>query len=358
MGYNNDKLYMPKIICITLLINLSFINCLFPRLSYANKELSKFKINLDLSVRERYTEILKFYKDKIQVYAYVTSSLYPINYLVSKIPENLINTKYQDPEWIDYVKLVSEIAEISLSDAFMLSVTYDMGCTSTVIQNAKNNIFMGRNLDFTTYFVISHLMFEVEYYRNGVLHYTGIELAGFRGAINAVKKGKFSASINLRRDSSQYRINNLYRIYSGLMSPNFNLMKVMDKAESFEEAVEMLSHNKLSSSVFYVVSGVKKNEGAVISRNHDSIHRIDRLDVDNGIWFLVICNTDYEKEESITDTRRAPAEKNIEKIGRDNINYENLFNNVMSIYPSNNLITSYTTIQNAKGYFNTTLWLP
>lgn len=331
---------------------------ILPRLTYDTKEIPKYSINLDLPVKERYKNILISYKDKVKVYAKVTTFA-PLAYIISKVGKSLLNPAVQDPEWVQYIEAVAEFCDIPLSQAVMLSVTYDMACTSAIIQDNKDNIFMGRNLDFGTYFVISHLMIEVDYYRNGNYLYTGVELVGFRGAINAIKPGKFATSLNLRR-SYNYKLGNLYRVYQGKLTPNFNLMKVMEKADSYEEALNLLSKTELSAPVFYGLSGIHKNEGAIISREYDGIYRIDSLDVDNGKWFLVVCNTDLDKDEPETNFRRVPTEENISGIGRDKINFKNLFSDVMSVYPTNNIITAYTTIQSSqgKGFFNTTIWMP
>ena len=358
------KLILIVLITFTTLTN--FTTCLLPRLSYSPSTLPSYKINLDLPVRERYKEIFTAYKFKIKKYALFTK-ITPLAYVMSNFGYLLVNKQKQDPEWIDYIYAVAEFGEISLSEAIMLSVTYDMACTSVVIQDKNNNIFMGRNLDFGTYFVIAHLMFDAEYYKNDKLLYKGVELIGFRGAINAVKPGKFSVSLNLRW--GQYRFQNLLRVYQGYPTPNYNLMKVMIAANTYEEAVHMLKFNEISAPVFYTIAGTQKNEGMIISRQSNGIYRLDKLDVDNGIWFLVVTNTDLDKEESPDDYRRKPAEEKIKNIGRDSIDYQSLFTGVLSQYPNNNLVTAYTSIQapiavktvsqsESVEYFNTTLWLP
>jgi hypothetical protein len=350
-------LLIRRIIFIFAFFYFSTNYPLYQRLSNESKQLPVFKINLDLPIKDRYKEILQIYTDKIKVYAAVTSLL-PFPFLTKRFFHFMINKQTQDPDWYEYIEAVSEITGISLNDAVMLSVTYDIACTSVIIQSDNNKIFMGRNLDFGTYFVITHLMYESEYYKNNILLYKGVGLAGFRGGINGMKPGKFSVSLNLRK-SNEYRFGSLYRIYEGKLTPNFNLMKVLEKADSYEEALEMLKNNKLSSSVYYSLAGVNKNEGVIISRNYDSIYHIDKLDVNSGKWYLVVTNTDLDKEEIKGEERRCPTQENILKIGKENINYENLFSEVMSVYPTNNLITAYTTIQSAQdNYFNTTLWLP
>lgn len=360
MSFIINGLFQSKVFKFTLLILILLLQQsfgFFQRMAYNTAKLPRFKIELSLPVKERYGFILSTYKEKIRTINFVTQ-IGLLSYPVSRFGSYLVNKYSQDPEWLGYIQAVSEICGISLSEAFMLSVTYDMGCTTVIVQDNKGEIYMGRNLDFVTYYVIAHCMFEVEYYRNDKYVYTGIEQAGFRGAINAIKPGKFSAAINLRR--KHYRLNNLYRIYAGYTTPNYRLMQVMEKADSYEEALHMIKNSKLSASVYYALSGIKKNEGAIISLNNDSVHDIHYLDVDKGFWFLVITNTDLDKHERPDFQRRKPTAEKLTKIGPNEINYQNLYEHVMAVYPANNIITIYTTIQSPKdtGYFNTTLWLP
>jgi acid ceramidase len=327
------------------------------KVSEDTKKLPIFQFNLNLPIKERYKQLLLTFKDKVKTYSFVTSIL-PTGYLVSKFGSYLLNKSKQNPEWYEYIEAVRDYCEISLSEAIMLSVTYDMACTTVITQDEKGRILLGRNLDFLTYFVIAHLMYEAEYYKNGKLLYKGIGLAGFRGGINAIKPGKFSASLNLRR--AHGIMSNLYRVYQGYHTPNFHLMQVMEKAESYDEAFEMFSKTPLSAAVFYGIAGINTNEGAIISRDNDSVYDIKRLDVEKGIWYLVVTNTDFDKEEPESDQRRLPAIKNIQSIGQTSINEDNLYSKVMNIFPTNNLITCYTSIQSAQneGHFNTTLYMP
>jgi acid ceramidase len=344
---------------LIFIISLTNTSCnVLPRLSYNTTTLPTYQINLDLPIKQRYKNLLTEYKYKVQAYSKVTSYFSPLAWVVGKVGKYFFDKNRLDPDWYEYIEAVSEYCEIPISEAIMLSVTYEMACTSIVLQDKNNNILIGRNLDFETYFVIAHLMFQAEYYKNNEHIFTGVELLGFRGIINAMKPGKFSVSMNLRTGTSRFE--NLYRIYKGYPTPNHFLMKVVEQANSYEVAKLLLSTFSLSSPVYYIISGVQSNEGAIITRSSQGLYSISNLNVEKERWFLVICNTDLDHEESQDDFRRIPTEENLERIGRERITYENIFSGVLSLYPTNNLITVYSTVQSAKdeGYFNTTLWLP
>jgi hypothetical protein len=315
------------------------------RLNYMTGQLVTYKLDLDLPVRDRYKQVMIDFKDKIKTIAKVTSYI-PAYAVMSKI--GIYTVKYQEDDWIEYVLMISEYADISISESVMLSTTYELGCTSVLVRDLEGNIILGRNLDFMTYFVFSHGMYEAEYYRKGELVYKGIELAGFKGAINAVKPGKFTASLNQRK--YHYLAVNMFRISKGFRSPNYNLMKVMEDAETYEDAIRIMSETPLTAAVYYTIAGL--NQGAIITRDNTSVYSITQLE--GGKWFLVITNSDLDKPE---DDRRKPTEDKFYSLGRENVNYNSVFK-IMSEYPTNNLVTMYTSIQTPAGYFNTTTWLP
>lgn len=351
------------LITITLMtfsFNLEFYaSKILPRLNNSTFTLPVYKINLDLPVAERYSEILTKYKNDIKALSYY-SSMMPTGYLMSKISSKIIgNLHTYDKEWIDYIIAVRNNCEISLSQAIVISITYDMGCTTAIAQDQKGNILMGRNLDFGTYFINSHMNFEAHYYKEGKYLFKAVELAGFRGIINGIKENKYSVSLNLR--SKGWNYSNLFRIfYHKYYTPNFYLYKVMVEANSFSEAVKLYSENIISAPVYYSIAGINKDEGIIISRDYNKVDAIEKLNVDKGKWFIVICNTDFDKEEPAEDFRRKPAEDKLKSIGQDKITFANFYENIMSQYPNNNLLTIYTTMQTAQnnGYFNTTVWLP
>lgn len=355
------KIYLFLLSLFTILFynGANCDNLVLERLNNQTTTLPVYKINLNLPVAERYADILKKYKNHIKALSFY-SSLSPIGHLMSKISSMLLESLgKQDPEWIDYIKAVSNYAEISFSEAIMISMTYDMACTTAIAQNTKTKqIFLGRNLDFGTYFINSHMNFEAHYYKDGKYLFKAIELAGFRGIINGIKENKYSVSLNLRKKNINYI--NIYRILRGYPTPNFYLYKVMLQAESFDEASKLYSENTISAPVYYSISGIKKNEGIIISRDYNMVDAIEKLDIDNGKWFIVVCNKDLNEKDSEQDFRRVKAHDRISKIGGELINFSNLFENVMSIYPTNNILTIYTTMQTAQnnGYFNTTVWLP
>jgi len=360
INLGKSKIYTFIYFLVALMMNNAKCeHTILERLNNQTTTLPIYKINLNLPVSERYEKILIKYKNHIKALSYF-SSIKPLGYLMSKFSAIFLkNLGTQDSEWVDYIKAVSHYAEISFSEAIMISITYDMACTTTIAQNTKTGqIFMGRNLDFGTYFVNAHMNFEAHYYKDGKYLFKAIELAGFRGIINGIKENKFSVSLNLRKKNISAA--NVYRVLRGYPTPNFYLYKVMLQAESYDEAVKLYSENEISAPVYFSISGIKNNEGVIISRDHERVDAIERLDVGNGKWFIVICNKDLNVKDSEDDIRRIKAHDRLSEISGSLIDFNSLFDNVMSLFPTNNIFTIYTTLQTAQndGYFNTTVWLP
>jgi len=100
---------------------------------------------------------------------------------------------------------------------------------------------------------------------------------------------------------------------------------------------------------------MKKNEGVIITRKHNSTPEWETLDVDNGKWFLVQTNSD--RHESCV--RRDTAEKRLNNLSR-NMTYDTLLNNVMALSPNKNADTIYTSIQssrNNQAFVSSLYWL-
>jgi hypothetical protein len=79
--------------------------------------------------------------------------------------------------------------------------------------------------------------------------YKGVELAGFIGAITAVKPGKFALAPNLGRYHNRAVL--LLRINQGFRTANYNLMRVVEEAETYDKAVDVIRYPLLRLSLYY-----------------------------------------------------------------------------------------------------------
>jgi hypothetical protein len=301
-----------------------------------------YQLNLDLPVRERYTKLITDFSQAIIniARAYEQMPIY------SDFLETAGQVTKQDSDWMEYVHTVSDITGLTLAEAIMMSVTYELGCTSTIIRDANDQIVFGRNLDFKIPSQMSLGLFQAEYYREGELVYEALEVAGCFGVNTTVKTGQYALSLNLRFSDLK---TNLQRVFDGYRSPEYHIMKVMEEADTFGDAVEMLSNYPLTSYAYFTIAS--QDQGIIITRSRDGVDRVDKLEGDN--WFLVITNTDLDQPP---DVRRKAAQDRITALGQQDVSFDAVFN-ILEQPPNNNELTLSTTIQNANGYFNNTLWL-
>jgi len=113
-------------------------------------------------------------------------------------------------------------------------------------------------------------------------------------------------------------------------------------------------NTRIAAPIYYIISGVKANEGAVIERDPASVHGLYTLNSTN--WFLVQTNYDRSDPDPFHDPRRVAVENRLRKYGNQ-INETDLFNEFMTIWPTFNIATIMTSIMiPATGFHNTTVW--
>lgn len=73
---------------------------------------------------------------------------------------------------------------------------------------------------------------------------------------------------------------------------------------TYENALQKLLTTRIAAPIYYVISGVKPNEGAVIERDPGSVHNYYTLN--ETTWFLVQTNYDRDQPDPFHDPRRIP----------------------------------------------------
>jgi hypothetical protein len=99
--------------------------------------------------------------------------------------------------------------------------------------------------------------------------------------------------------------------------------------------VARLKAERIGGPVYFIVSGTKGNEGIVIERDTDKVHASYELNETN--WFLVQTNYDRDQPDPAHDQRRLPAEAKLRERGNKNFKEQDIFDTVMSKYPTLNI---------------------
>jgi hypothetical protein len=141
----------------------------------------------------------------------------------------------------------------------------------------------------------------------------------------------------------------------GLEEASWLTRNALETCDDFECARSLLKNTWTNSLVYFTLAGTKDDEGVIISRNlHDVAHE-EKLDVENGKWFIAQTNDDHFDDRCYY--RCEEANNNLNKVGRDNINKQTM-GQIVTRYPNFNYGSIYTnTMVAMEGYMSTTVLL-
>lgn len=133
------------------------------------------------------------------------------------------------------------------------------------------------------------------------------------------------------------------------------LRKVLQQEVSYANALKRLKTERIGGPVYYVISGIGPNEGAVIERDTNSVHAYYELS--DTTWFIVQTNYDRDYPDPLHDPRRVPVEKRLTERGNIHFEEQTLLDDFMAVWPTFNIATIMTAIMvPVTEYHNTTVW--
>ncbi|GMI05306.1 hypothetical protein TrVE_jg1157 [Triparma verrucosa] len=234
-------------------------------------------------------------------------------------------------------------------------------CTSVVAEEAGDGILHGRNLDWNLEEELREFIITVDFQRGGSTLYTGSTIVSFVGILNAMKSGDdgFSFSMDARCQGGKLWSNLLEALAFGAMTPCQHSRYVMETATNYDEAVHLFETGHLIDDGYFIVGGASPGQGAVVTRarNRDVDTWIIESSDDRG-WYRLETNYDHDQPVPTADDRRTPGYANMEAIGKEALNEENLLEDVMKQWPTFNPHTDLTCIMSAKyDIYDCSIWL-
>jgi hypothetical protein len=236
-------------------------------------------------------------------------------------------------------------------------------CTSVVANDQDGGVLHGRNLDWNLEEKIRPLVVDVEFFRGGEYLYTGTSIVSFVGLLNAMRPsnkvggseettGGFSVSQNARCQGGHLLTNILEALKLGAMTPEQHSRVVMESATDFDSAVLGFQSGNLIDEAYLVVGGDAPNQGAVVSRSRNWAANTwvigDEVNSNaDGNWYRLETNYDHWEEVPAADDRRTPGFANMDAIGETAITTKNLFDDVMTVWPTMNPHTDMSCIISA-----------
>ena len=351
-------LLLLAIFATIFFVSNATVNSLHPRTEtgpgYAPKE---YNINLDLPPLERWREIVTDYAPKIQAFrSYVLRSTHLPAFFFNFVSYS--HGARRDPEYAEELQAIAQLSGMEFSMLYLINFIYEITafCTSTIVRTASGKIIHGRNVDFPLSPYIANLTTQVSFYRGENLLYKSDLTVGTLGTAAGIRPGKFAISLNEREKGSL--LTNFREYFYEKSLPSLYLVrKVLENADSFDEAISMLSTTRIIAPAYYIVSGVQPHEGVIISRNATGVTNAHWLKDNDPDWYIAVSNYDRDEVEPDLDYRRIPAENRIYAIGQQNMTEQLLLDEVLAKFPTLNFETILSAVMvPSTGYFNTTMW--
>jgi hypothetical protein len=170
----------------------------------------------------------------------------------------------------DFVAEVDALAKISgypFEKIFFFNFMYEFStfaaCTGFLVRNSDGVVMHGRNLDFEMWELLSKLLVNIEYYKDGKRLFSVDTVAGSVFALTGVKFGAFSINVDTRAAKS-FEDDLLSVIKNNAIPTCWLLRKVLEEESDYASAVKRLKTERIAAPVYYIIAGVKPNEGTVI----------------------------------------------------------------------------------------------
>eukprot|EP01050_Picozoa_sp_SAG11_P017571 SAG11_NODE_2548_length_3231_cov_14.685504_3_plen_436_part_00 len=159
-------------------------------------------------------------------------------------------------------------------------------CSSFVVSRTDGRPLHARTLDWPGCAVLSACTVRLRVLRGGRLLYEAVSWPGYLGVLTAVVPGRFSVSVNFREDEraaasmaaggAPGSLTDMARRSTAMLgafarrgrSVGFAVRALLEGAEprTFEQAVEELRRVELVAPVYFILAGVRRDEGAVLVR--------------------------------------------------------------------------------------------
>ncbi|KAI3422297.1 hypothetical protein GPALN_012822 [Globodera pallida] len=327
-----------------------------------------FRVNLDVPPKDRWLPVLDAFKENDVIPRLMHAVRFHLPEKV-RTPLCLIFGKlvrFLPQEYAEEIKgMAAHLqGQVQLGELVLLNVFYDLfdfaltvgldqsnsslpslGCTSILTANRDGQILHGRNLDYGWTQILKDATIVVDYVRNGKVQYTGVQFVLYSGLLTGQRPRAFTLSLNARYSGGPWD-NLLMGLLTRFRHPiAFELRKVLDSAENYQEAVDRLSHVTVMAPSYIIVGG-QRGDGAIITRDRFGVADVSFLDYLHHRWFLVETNND--PWEGKKDKRKKMATQCLRRVGQSHMSADALFSRVLSIPPVLNGETIFTTVMSAQ----------
>jgi len=317
----------PKLVILLCLIALA-MSTVVPHVgkTVARKPRT-YKISLDDSPEDRWRPIVKDYWHHLKLFMSYFELL-PIPDSVFDALEWYGRNVFKHKDFVAEVEALTKLSGYRFGQIFFLNWLYEYStikaCSAILVRNAQGKVMHGRNLDFEMWGLLARLVVDIDYYQGKKLVYTANTIIGSVFVLTGIRYGAFAVNVDTRYGKNADIVKDLISIILDDAIPDVWLVrKVLEEEVNYENALERLKSTQVGAPVYYILSGLKPNEGAVIEKNTNGVHEVYTLS--NTTWFLVQTNYDRDQPDPFHDPRRLGVENRLEKYGNSHFNETDLF---------------------------------
>lgn len=196
---------------------------------------------------------------------------------------------------------IADTLGVNIKHLVALNAYFDLGsmCTTVLIPDSQNGIFLGRNLDLDPR--LAGLLIDAKFVNGEKTEFRAVSIIGYPGATSGYRKGKLALSINSRYtensrspDRLAEEIKYLVQNRGNFQFVTWEMRKALEQGLDFEATIRKFSDEAISynTDAYIIVAGVNAKEGAVITKNRNSIESVKRLDDEDAKKFIVQTNFD------------------------------------------------------------------
>lgn len=158
----------------------------------------------------------------------------------------------------------AEALGLTVGEAVLMNCSYELshiteqlyGCTAGIhwdghhLRHVRSMDWPLENIGAAT---------RVFHFVDGARAFYTVGIVGHVSAISGMFPGGYSVTINWAPPAGRPRFD---------WGPSFLLRETLEQCDTYPDAVDILTHTKLSTPVFFTVCGTKKDQACVIERTH------------------------------------------------------------------------------------------
>ena len=187
--------------------------------------------------------------------------------------------------------------------------------------------------------MLKEFVITVQFQRKGQTLFTGTGMVGFVGLLHAVKPAAYGWSMDARRKGGSIALNALEGfLRDGVRTPEQHARYTFEHADTYDDAVEMLSNQRIVNDAYYIVSGSTYPQGTVLARNREHVaHQWDMTDTaaGEGDTWTGITNYDLNMPAPPSDDRRTPMVQHLNAMAGTAFGHEDIWT-VLKAWPTMN----------------------